>query len=207
MTTGVRRIGLTGGIASGKSLVGSALQGHGALVIDADKVYHQLLDHDATLVALLIETFGTAIAPTGKIDRQLLASRVMADHTALRLLGTMTHPVIMTAINTQLAMATWPDTVPRIAVVEAALLIEGGWVDSFDALLLVTAPLDRRLAWLMARNNLSLAQATARIAAQLDDEARRQLATWELRNDGDPTHLAHAVDALWPRLAGHPWPP
>ena len=221
----VRRVGLTGGIASGKSMVGAVLDACGALVIDADQVYHELLEHNAALRQRLVARFGAVVAPAASIDRRALAALVIRDPTALRDLNTITHPIIMDAVEQRIATADSAGGGPLVAVVEAALLIKShiqwafealgerkqavptSYPSGFDALILVTAPLETRVTRLMARSSLTPDQARARIAAQLPDDAQRHHATWELINDGTLTDLNAAVAALWPRLKSAPWPP
>ena len=195
---GAFRAALTGGVGSGKSTVGELLVGRGAAVIDADIIAREVVEPGTPGLAAIVERFGPGIlAPDATLNRAGLAAIVFTDAAALADLNAITHPLIR-ARSMELI-----DAVPAgsVAIYELPLLAEGGpfGAESFDAIIVVEAPMAIRLARL-AERGLPAEQAQARIAAQATDEQRRAIADYLIVNDRDLAALESQVDGLWPEL-------
>ncbi len=146
-------IGLTGNIATGKSLVAQMLAELGARVIDADQVAHAVMLPGGPAYDAVVEAFGSVIlseADGGTIDRSLLGAIVFGDPAALRRLERVVHPATIAAVNRLIAAAA-----EQVVVVEAIKLIEAGMHRRYEALWVVTAPRDVQIARLMAIRGLS----------------------------------------------------
>lgn len=193
----VRRIGLTGGIGSGKSTVAGLLAEHGAVVVDADAIAREVVAVGTPGLARVVEAFPGVLAPDGSLDRPALAGRVFADAAARELLESITHPLIA-AESARRIDALPPDSV---AVYDVPLLAESARGGEFDLVVVVQAPLDVRLARL-TRRGLPPEQASERIASQASDSERRAIADLLIDNAGDLETLRAVVDAAWPRIAG-----
>ncbi|HWP67188.1 MAG TPA: dephospho-CoA kinase [Candidatus Limnocylindria bacterium] len=192
-------IGLTGGIGSGKSTVAAMLAELGALVIDADRVGHEIYLPGTEGFRRVRDAFGPGVvAPDGTIDRKALGARVFADPAELARLNALLHPLIGAAIRERLAAAraARPD-VP--VVVEAAIMLEAGW-RFFDQLWVVVVSPEVAVARVMASRGLERAEVERRIAAQLSNEERRRQADVVIENDGSLDELRAQVKAAWRAL-------
>jgi dephospho-CoA kinase len=187
------RIGLTGGIGSGKSTAAARFTELGATVIDADQLARQVLAPGTPGLAAVLDRFGAELADAdGVLDRARLAGLVFADPNAI------VHPLV--AIRTaELTEAAGPDAV---VVYDVPLLVENGLAGGFQAVVVVEAPLPARLARL-AERGMAEAEARSRIAAQASDAQRRALATAVLDNSGSVAELRAQVDDLLATLTGH----
>jgi len=187
------RVGLTGGVASGKSTVSAILAELGATVIDADRLAREVVEPGTPGLALIAETFGDGVlAADGSLDRAALAAVVFADPDARRQLDGIVHPLVR-ARATQLAAAAPPGAV---VVHDVPLLVETGQASSYDLVLVVEADPAIRVARLVQRG-LTAEDARARIGAQASDEQRRAVADVVLDNSGTPERLAEQVDRFW----------
>jgi dephospho-CoA kinase len=183
-----RVIGLTGGIASGKSAVSALLRARGAAVVDADEIARQVVAPGQPALAELVARFGAEmLLPSGVLDRKKLGALVFADPQARADLGRITHPRIAEA--SQRALAAHAASGAGVVVYEAPLLVENGLHHGLDAVVVVAVSPEVQRARLIARDQLSVAQAEARIAAQLPLAAKVQVATWIIDNDGDRAAL------------------
>jgi dephospho-CoA kinase len=192
------RIGLTGGIGSGKSTVAARFAELGAVVIDADTIAREVVEPGTPGLAQVVERFGPDVLRTdGSLDRPALAQLVFGDEQALAALNAIVHPLVA-ARRADLIAAAGPDAV---VVSDVPLLVETGMAGDFDAVVVVEAPLSDRLARLAARG-LPEPEARARIARQASDEQRRAVATVVLDNSGSQQELARQVDAAWRQLVG-----
>jgi dephospho-CoA kinase len=184
-----RVIGLTGGIASGKSTVGRLLAARGAAIVDADLLAREVVEPGQPALAELVARFGAAIlTPEGHLDRKRLGAIAYADPAARADLGRITHPRIAAA--SAQAIAAWSDRGAAVVFYEAALLVENRAHLGLDGLVVVAAPPEVQLARILARDGLSPEEAHARIAAQLPLAAKVAAATWVIDNTGDATDLA-----------------
>jgi dephospho-CoA kinase len=196
----VLKVGLTGGVASGKSTVAGLLATRGAAVRDADAVVAELYRPGAPGVGAVRELFGTAVlAPGGGVDRRLLAGVVLTDAGARERLEAAVHPLVRAQLRVWLGESARRVPAPRVAVVEAALLVETGFYREFDRLVVVTAPDERRRTWAHAEG-WSAEKIERVMAAQTADAVREAAADYVLRNDAGLADLALGVDRLWALL-------
>lgn len=188
-------IGLTGGIASGKSTVARLLAERGAAIVDADRIARQVVEPGQPALAELIARFGaTILAPDGTLDRKRLGAIAFSDPAARADLNKITHPRITAA--SAAAIASWSDAGADVVFYEAALLVENGSHRALPALVVVSASPEVQLARVMARDGLSREDAEKRIASQLPLADKRAAATWVIENDGDEAALAREVDRV-----------
>ncbi|MBV8762778.1 MAG: dephospho-CoA kinase [Deltaproteobacteria bacterium] len=188
-------IGLTGGIASGKSTVAKLLVERGAAVIDADQLARKVVEPGQPALAELVARFGAAILTAdGQLDRKRLGAIAFADEAARADLGRITHPRIAAA--SAQAIAAWADAGASVVFYEAALLVENRAYTGLSGLIVVAAPDDVQEARVMARDGLSADEARARIAAQLPLDKKTAVATWVIYNTGDLDALRAEVDRV-----------
>ncbi len=186
-------IGLTGGIACGKSAVADLLRRRGCPVIDADDVAREVLSPGSPGLAAVVEAFGAGVLDDqGLLDRPALAEMVFSDPSARKRLEAITHPRIaaLSAERMRDAVAAGAERV----FYEAALLVETGRHRDFDALWVVTAPPAAQIDRILARDGLSRAAAEARLAAQLPMDDKVALADVVIDNGGDREALERRVD-------------
>jgi dephospho-CoA kinase len=190
------RVGLTGGVGSGKSTVARLLAEHGALVVDADAIAREVVRAGTPGFAAVVAEFGDAVvAADGELDRPALASIVFRDEQQRARLNAIVHPLVGQR-TAELMAAAAPDA---IVVYDVPLLVESDLAAGFDVVLVVEAAVDVRLARLAGRG-MSEADARQRIAAQASDEQRRAVADEVIENDGSLAELAARVSAVWQRL-------
>ncbi len=195
----MRAIGLTGGIASGKSLVSQQLGELGAAVIDADKLGHAAYLSGTETFRSVVEAFGEdVVGADGEIDRRALGGKVFGDPAERRRLEEIVWPAIRAMMEERLADLAAGGS--EVAVVEAAVLIEADWLPLVDEVWLVTASPETSRRRLMERNGLTAEQAESRLRAQLPNEKRRSYADVEIENDGSLDELRTAVDEAWSKL-------
>ena len=195
----MRVIGLTGGIASGKSLVTEQFAERGATVIDADKVGHASYLKGSETFRELVQAFGEEIVGAdGEIDRKALGGKVFGDPAARRRLERIVWPAMRAMMEAQLE--TLRSEGAGIVVIEAAVLIEADWLPLVDEVWVVSAsPATVRMR-LLERNGLNEEQADARLRAQLPNNIRRSRADVVIENEGTLEELTAAVDAAWSML-------
>lgn len=188
-------VGLTGGIAAGKSTVAELLREAGLTVVDADQTVAELYQPGGGGAAVVAELFGNDFLTTGgAVDHQRLAAAVFADPLARRRLEARIHPLVRRRFSRIAA------TEPGVAVLEATLLVEAGYGPDFDLIVTVEAEPELRLRRAMARG-LDEEGARARLAAQGDGAERRAAADFEIRNDAGRDELVRQVQALLRRIA------
>ena len=187
------RIGLTGGIGSGKSTVSALLAARGAVVIDADRIAREVVEPGTPGLHAVEQAFGPdVVAADGSLDRPALAAVVFADPEARRRLDGIVHPLV------RARAAELADAAPADAVVvhDVPLLVETGQAGSYDLVLVVQADPEARVSRLVLRG-LTEGDARARMAAQATDEQRRAVADVVLDNSGSEQDLAAQVDRFW----------
>lgn len=188
-------IGLTGGIASGKSAVAKLLLAKGAAVIDADKLAREVVAPGQPALAELVARFGAAILTAdGELDRKRLAAIAFSDEQARRDLNRITHPRIAAA--SAQAIAGWSDAGANVVFYEAALLIENRVHTGLAGVIVVSAPPEVQEQRVVARDHLTVDEARARIAAQLPLEEKVKVATWVIDNAGSLEALEAEVDRV-----------
>ncbi len=188
--------GLTGGIGSGKSVVARLLARYGLPIIDADAVGHQLTATDEDVRAALRSAFGPGIFdPEGHLLRERLARIVFADPRARTRLNAIVHPPMRRHIDARVRALIRQGH--RVVVVDGALLAEVNLVSHLDALVVVYAPLNERIARIRRRDGLSEQEIMARIAAQMPLAEKLRLADFVVYNTGSVWALRRKVRALY----------
>ena len=196
-------VGLTGGIAAGKSTVSERLAALGAHVIDADRVGHRVLRSGGEAHAAVVGAFGTEILDeAGEIVRARLGRRVFGDRERLAELNRLTHPPMAVRMRREIEEVRARPSPPPFIVLDAAVLFEAGWEALCDEVWTVSTAPERALERLVARNRLTREAARARIDAQLGNPEREARAARVIRNDGTLDTLAAAVDALAAKMLG-----
>ncbi len=197
------RVGLTGGIASGKSTVSRVLKERGAAVIEADAVARALVAYGSPLLAELASEFGACVLrEDGTLDRAELGRIAFESDERLARLNAITHPPLVAkliALMEESERDAARDGVSGVLVVDAALLAEWDVLDLFDVVVVVDAPVESREQRLMA-NGLSQTEARRRMAAQLPPAELRQLADIVIENDGALGELCLRAEKLAARL-------
>src|SRR4051812_48223087 len=190
----VLRVGLTGGIGAGKSLVAHELAALGAVLVDADVLARRAVEPDTPGLAQIVEAFGAGVlAPDGSLDRSALARVAFADEASRRRLNANLHPRIAELTLRETAAAP-PDAV---VVHDVPLLVENGLAPNYQLVLVVTAPADERVRRLVADRGLTEGEARARMAAQADDEQRAAVADVLIDNGGPREATVDVVRRLW----------
>ena len=200
-------VGLTGGIASGKSAVGKLLGKCGAFVIDADEVAREVVRPGTTAYREIVGLFGAAVltekTEDGKeppLDRKKLGALVFADEDARRKLNQITHKEIGLASAQKMREAIMQGA--KVIVYEAALLVENKSHLGLHGLIVVDVPEEVQIERAMRRNGMTREEATARLRSQTSREERLKAATWVIENQGTTDELGQKVEALWKELAG-----
>jgi dephospho-CoA kinase len=188
-------IGLTGGIAAGKSTALAAFERLGAATISSDAVVHELLESEP-LLGRLTERWGEEVAPGGRIDRARVGQIVFADPEQLSWLESQVHPLVGERIGSFLASLP---AETEVAVVEVPLLFESGMEGVFDTTVAVVTSDDVRRARADARGHALVGEREAR---QLDQAEKANRAEHVVENDGTPAHLEQALSALVEKLSG-----
>ena len=196
-------IGLTGGIACGKSTVAAMLAELGAFVVDADRIAREVVMPGEPALAEVAAVFGQAvIRDDGSLDRKKLGEIVFADPEKRKRLEAILHPAIRERMWTTIRRVKAHEP-GRIVVADIPLLYETGQEHLYDGIIVVYVPRELQIERLLRRNpELSEAQARERIQAQMDIERKKELADWVIDNSGDPEATRRQVEALWRRLAG-----
>lgn len=191
------KIGLTGGIGSGKSEASRILRELGALVIDADIVGHETYRSGEPAFGEVVETFGDEVVGSdGEIDRRELGRLVFGDPGNLKRLTDIVWPRIRESLEKRIDRES-AEGKTGVLVVEAAVLFEAGWENLFDEVWVITAPEDDVLERLELQRNQKPDQTRARVRAQMTNEEREQRADVMVRNDEDRAALAARVTQLW----------
>jgi dephospho-CoA kinase len=189
------RVGLSGGIGSGKSTVARALARKGAVVIDADAIAREVVEPGQPGLAGVVERFGPDVLDgDGRLDRPKLAALVFEDGAARSDLNKIVHPLV--AAETARRVADVPPD--SVVVMDVPLLVEAAR-SGYDVVVIVEAPEDVRVERLVMRG-MAADDARRRMAAQASDEERRKLADVVLDNSGSEDDLDRQVDALWAQL-------
>lgn len=189
-------IGLTGGIGTGKTEVSRILQGLGAEVISADAMGRQAYARGAEGWRRVVDEFGEGVlGPDGEVDRTKLGAAVFSDERRLRRLNAIVHPLIRSLVEKRLGELG--DRGTRVAVIEAALLLEAGWVDMVDEVWVVTADEDTAVARAAARSGLKSEAIRARVGAQMPQSERVARADVVIENTGNLDRLRARVTEVW----------
>ena len=193
------RVGLTGGVASGKSTVSAILAELGAVVIDADLVAREVVARGTPGLDAVVAEFGPSLLTAeGELDRPAMGRLVFGDEGARQRLEAIVHPLVIERMAA-LEQAAGPDDV---VVHDIPLLAEGGRADTFDAVVVVDAPRALQLDRMLSERGWTREDAEARIAAQATREERRAIATHVIDTHGSLAQLRARVEAVYDELRG-----
>jgi dephospho-CoA kinase len=188
------RVGLTGGIGSGKSTVAGRLGEHGAMVIDSDRLAREVVEPGTQGLAEIVAAFGEdVLAEDGSLDRGRLAAMVFTDDTARARLNAIVHPLVG-ARTVELMGQAPPD---GVVVHDVPLLVENNLAPNYHLVIVVDAPVETRVHRLCTERGMSEEDARARISSQAGEEARRAAADVWLDNSASRDEILAAVDKLW----------
>ncbi|MDQ6692633.1 MAG: dephospho-CoA kinase [Candidatus Dormibacteraeota bacterium] len=192
-------LGLTGGIASGKSTVASMFSELGAEVIDADDLARQIVEPGQPALAEIQDAFGPALIESdGRLDRKLLADIVFADPGARARLNAVTHPRIRERMNAQVEARRMK---PGVLILDIPLLYENALTESVEKTIVVWVDEATQLARLRSRDGLEMGAARARMAAQLPLAEKKALADYVIDNSGTREQTRRQVETLFALLA------
>lgn len=192
------RVGLTGGIGSGKSEVSRRLAARGAVVIDADLIAREVVEPGTPGLAAIIEEFGAdVLRPDGTLDRPKLGAIVFSDDERRAALNAITHPLIGRR-SQELFEAAPPGAV---VVYDMPLLVEGGLAGLHDVVIVVDVPVETQIGRLVSGRGMTEHDARARIAAQATREQRLAVADVVIDNSGPLAELDRRVEEVWADLS------
>ena len=197
------RVGLTGGIGSGKSEVARLLESFGALIVDTDQLAREAVSPNSDGLRQIARLWPAVIGPDGQLNRAALANVVFNDASAREKLNGIVHPHVR-----RLALERERSAKPGQMVVHVVpLLFETNYAALVDASIVVIAPDDERVRRVMLRDRAVEKDVRARMAAQIDPAQARRLATYVIENDGDITHLRERTRAVYERILESPASP
>ena len=191
------RIGLTGGIAAGKSMVSGLLAELGAWILDADAISREVVEPGTEGLKAVAAEFGEKVLlPDGTLDRKALGAEVFGDPQKLERLNGILHPIIKAEMLKRAAEIE--EQHPKdIVIFDVPLLIESGWQDVADEVWLVSAPIEQRIRRIAMRDGLDEKQAMERISAQMTDEQKAKYADVIINNGGSIQELEERVTKLY----------
>jgi len=194
------RVGLTGGLASGKSFVGHALAELGCYLIEADKLGHEVMLPGAEAYDAIIQEFGSGILdPSGQIDRRKLGALVWDHPERLEKLNSFVHPAVRARERRRFAEIAQADP-HAIAVVEAAILVETGSYKSFDKLIVVTCTAEQQMERAMKRGSYSKEEVVSRLSRQLPLAEKVRVADYVIDTSGSKENTLEQVRAVYETL-------
>lgn len=192
-------VGLTGSIATGKSVVARILAELGAKIIDADRVAREVVQPGEPALAEIVAAFGRKVLqPDGELNRKALAELVFTDAASLARLNQITHPRIIERIN-ELCQAYLTQGA-GLVMIDAPLLIETGLAEQVDVVVVTTCPREVQIARIQARDGLSRAEAEQRIASQLPQEEKIKQADFVIETDCSLAELRVRVKEVWEEI-------
>jgi dephospho-CoA kinase len=196
----VTRVGLTGGLACGKSFVGKVLEGLGGHLIHADELGHRALAPAGEAYQPVIAGFGREILdPSGQIDRRRLAALVFGNPAKLDALNAIVHPAVH-RLQESLEREFLARDPQGIIVVEAAILIETGTYKNYDRIILVTCREEQQIERALSRGGVTLPDVQARLSRQLPLEEKRKFADYVIDTSGSKEDTARQTGEVWKEL-------
>ncbi len=196
-------IGLTGGIASGKSTVVTILRQLGAEIVDADRIVHEVQCKGQPAWTAIVDHFGVGILTmSGELDRRALAAIVFSDAGARERLNEIVHPIVIREIQRQIADLQARGSASQGIIVDVPLLYEAQMGAMFDQVWVVSVTEETQIARLMARDGLDRASALARIRAQMPLDEKSKLADGVIDNEWGIDHTRAQIETLWKRIRG-----
>ncbi|KUO59023.1 hypothetical protein APF79_10350 [bacterium BRH_c32] len=184
-------VGITGGIGSGKSLVSKILIDSGYPVLDADSISKELVNSDPKIKSSLIKEFGESTYKENKLNAKYLSDKVFGDEKKLKILNSITHPIIIKKIeelSAELALNN------KIVFVESALIFEADFEDIFDYLILVYTEKDKRIKRVIERDKISKKDVEKRIDSQITDDEKKGLVDFVIQNNSTIDELKKKID-------------
>jgi len=193
-------VGLTGGIASGKSVVAARLAEHGAVIVDADAIAREVVEPGTPALQRIAEEFGSGvIAADGTLDRPALGAIVFGDPAKLAILNGITHPAVLELSQRRFAEAAAADP-DAIVVYDVPLLSEVRGKAEFDVVVVVSAPEETRIDRMVSLRGMSRDEAERRIRSQVGEEDRRALADIVIESGGTLDETLAQADDVWAEL-------
>jgi dephospho-CoA kinase len=193
-------VGLTGGIASGKSVVAARLAEHGAVIVDADAIAREVVEPGTPGLARILEEFGSGVIDAdGRLDRPALGAVVFADEAKRHILNDITHPAVRELSQRRFAEAAAADP-DAIVVYDVPLLSEARSRAEFDVVVVVSAPEDVRIERMVSLRGMSRTEAENRIRSQVPEAERRALADIVIESGGTLDETLAQADAVWEQL-------
>lgn len=197
----MKRIGLTGGIGSGKSTVAQMLADRGAVIIDADAISRELMEPGSDVLDETVRAFGPAILTAdGRLDRAALASIIFENEAKRKELNSIVHPAVQSEAERQAAAAQADPGFSGVLIEDIPLLVETGQAHRFDGVVVVETALAERLRRLVDQRGMSRADALARIQAQASDQERREIATWLVDNSHSLEETRRQVETVYGQI-------
>ncbi|WP_308796587.1 dephospho-CoA kinase [Agromyces silvae] len=193
-------IGLTGGIASGKSTVARRLYEHGAVHIDADQLARRVVEPGKPALQAIVDTFGPGVLRAdGSLDRAKLGELVFHDDAARAKLNAIVHPAVRELSKRVIADAERDDP-DAVVVYDVPLLVEASVDHPFDLIVVTSAGRKQQVKRLVEERGMDPIHAEARVDSQIDDEERRKIADVVIDTSGSLAHTMSQTDALWARI-------
>ncbi len=194
------RVGLTGGLASGKSFVGHALEGMGCLLVLADEIGHQVEQPGGEAYDAILREFGTAILnPDGTINRRALGAEVFGKTDRLKVLNSLVHPPVRARI--QKLVEDFAERTPDgIAVIEAAILIETGSYRHYDRLIVAVCREEQQIERAIERDHLTREEVLGRLHRQMPLEEKVKYADFVIDTSGTKEHTLEQTRAVYESL-------
>lgn len=194
------RIGLTGGIAAGKTEVSRRLAHHGAIVIDHDQLARDAVALDSPGLKRVVDEFGRhVLRADGALNRPALGEVVFGSPSDLERLNQIVHPEVH-RLSAEAEVVARKNDPAAVVVHDIPLLVETGQENDFDVLIVVDAPVNVRVQRLVTERGMTEQDARSRIAAQIDDDVRRQAADIVLDSSTSLTELQQQVDEVWQEI-------
>lgn len=192
-------IGLTGGIASGKSTVAGMFADLGAVIIDADKIARDVVDPGQEGLHSIVQHFGEEVLDQeGRLDRKKMGELVFSNEEARKTLNSLLHPLIRSRMEQEKQKALLLH--PPLVILDIPLLYESNWQKRLEKVIVVYVPEPLQVQRLMSRNCLTLEEATQRIKAQMPIEEKKQRADFLIDNSGTTEKTKEQVALLFRRL-------
>lgn len=194
----MKRIGLTGGIGSGKSTVAQMFKDLGAVIIDADAISRELMEPGQDVLAQTVGEFGIEILhEDGTLNRQALATIVFSEEDARQKLNAIVHPAVRQRSRELIEEVQNQPDFSDVVIEDIPLLTETGQGDRFDGIIVVEVKPEVRLERLIQNRGMTREDALARIKVQAQDEERRKIATWLVDNSGSINETEAQVSEIW----------
>lgn len=193
-------IGLTGGIATGKSTVSAILENAGAVIIDADRIARMVVKKNMPAYRQILDKFGKSVLlPDGEIDRTALGNLIFNDPQKKQLLNTIVHPYVRKETDRQLKQLE-KNNPDALVILDIPLLFEAGMGSDLSEVIVVYAPEPIQVKRLMQRDHISHADAMARVRSQMPIEEKKKLATMVIDNSGTREHTRKQTLEIFQRL-------